>query len=283
MASTALLVILQLVCCSLVLVSSQALDWNNGWDTVLKNQGVSGVGIAKPPRRPSQPSAPPYDYDESDVDGGKIYKPPVQLSPHPPRPMPRKLLSPSFGVKPSTMAPVAKGTVLDGDGIGDSVKMVDKDAILDAHNAYRALAGVPPLVWSEKLAEAAQAHSTKCIFEHSHQGYGENLIMGNYNTPDDLVRGVTMWYGEICYYDFSKPGFSMSTGHYSQQLWKATRSIGCGFTYCVNGVRPFNKYSAGIMVCEYDPPGNYIGQFKENVLKPRVMPECNTGIIKWDD
>lgn len=169
--------------------------------------------------------------------------------------------------------PVAQG---DGGRVDPFVQHM-----LDAHNIFREVAGVPPLKWSVELAQYAQEYSQKCVFEHSPASYGENLIMGNYQDDADMARGVTMWHGEICYYDFDNPGFSLSTGHYTQIVWKNTQYVGCGFTMCQGGVKPFLKYVAGLLVCEYFPAGNVRTQFSHNVLKPKSMPACDQGIIKW--
>lgn len=51
----------------------------------------------------------------------------------------------------------------------------------------------------------------------------------------------------------------------SQIVWKATVSVGCGYT-------PFFKgdpnYDATYAVCEYWPPGNQAGSFDENLFPP---------------
>lgn len=55
-----------------------------------------------------------------------------------------------------------------------------------------------------------------------------------------------MWYNEVKDYDYSKPGFSMKTGHFTQVVWKGTKRVGCGRTAC-NG-HP-------LITCEYAPAG----------------------------
>ena len=52
-------------------------------------------------------------------------------------------------------------------------------------------------------------------------------------------------------------GFSMETGHFTQLVWKGTKSVGCGKATC-NGL--------DIYVCNYDPAGNWERQYKQNVL-----------------
>lgn len=259
-------IIILLGCCENVHGNTTDQDWSVGWEKVLSNQR----GFFKP-ARPNQPHEPPQ------LDDYYIVPPP----PSSPRrlkgvPYPRPPPIPA-SKKQNINVVVAKGADYQND------PMVNPTMILEAHNMYRKMAGVPSLEWDTGLASVAQAHSANCLFEHSKKGYGENLIMGNYNEPTDLAKAVTMWYGEICYYDFTKPGFSLSTGHYTQVVWKGTRYVGCGYTECKNGVKPFNKYQAGIMVCEYYPPGNVLTLFDDNVKRPGMLPQCNMGLIKWVD
>lgn len=131
-----------------------------------------------------------------------------------------------------------------------------------AHNKVRAAHCAPPLTWSPKLEAIAQkwADTLKakgCTFGHSgDQKYGENLAAGTSGALDPEST-VAMWYDEIKLYKFPAGGFSMKTGHFTQVVWTTTSSVGCGKVTC-NG--------NDIYVCNYDPPGNWEGQYKEHVL-----------------
>jgi uncharacterized protein YkwD len=139
----------------------------------------------------------------------------------------------------------------------------DAAAIVAAHNRVRAEHCAAPLAWSDELAAVAQKWANHlrdggCLFEHSQTDYGENLAAGTDGALDaDGV--VAMWYGEIAKYDFRRGGFSMETGHFTQVVWRATTTIGCGTSRC-NGMT--------IWVCNYDPAGNFEGAYRENV-KPK--------------
>lgn len=47
-------------------------------------------------------------------------------------------------------------------------------------------------------------------------------------------------------------------GHFTQVIWKNSKFLGQGAAKSIN--------NTVYVVCNYDPPGNIIGQFKENVF-----------------
>ncbi|ANZ73364.1 BA75_00070T0 [Komagataella pastoris] len=132
-------------------------------------------------------------------------------------------------------------------------------SLLDTHNEKRALHGVSDLTWSTELADYAQgyADSFTCGSSLVHTGgpYGENLASGY--SP---AGSVEAWYNEISDYDFSNPGYSAGTGHFTQVVWKSTTQLGCGYKECGT-----NRY---YIICEYAPRGNIVsaGYFEDNVL-----------------
>lgn len=127
------------------------------------------------------------------------------------------------------------------------------------HNHYRAEFGLPPLVWSPRLATHALewAHELVrrgCLLEHRpDQRYGENLFwsLGKHRTAQEVVDS---WASGRAHYDFERhqcaPG--QSCGHYTQIIWEDTREVGGGVAYAEG----FQE----IWVCNYDPPGNWVGQ-----------------------
>ncbi|KAI9301149.1 CAP domain-containing protein [Cunninghamella echinulata] len=134
----------------------------------------------------------------------------------------------------------------------------DIKTILNLHNKYRKRHGSPALKWDASIARFAQSHTNKCKFEHSRkQGLGENIAMGQ-NSWNAVVKG---WYDEEKHYDYNNPGYNEKIGHFSAVVWKSTSKIGCGVTKCRNGAKLYS--------CNYKKPGNYEGQFKKNVLRPK--------------
>lgn len=132
--------------------------------------------------------------------------------------------------------------------------------ILEAHNALRAKHCAPAMTWSRDLEKVAQKWADqlakKCEFGHSGSDFGENLAAGTSGALD-AESVARMWYDEIAGYDFKKGAFSMETGHFTQLVWKNSTRLGCGTSTCKG---------MDIWVCNYDPPGNVQGQFREQVL-----------------
>lgn len=67
---------------------------------------------------------------------------------------------------------------------------------------------------------------------------------------------MNLWGRERVHYNWANPDFTMKTGHFSQLVWKGTKSVGCAWAECPFG---FN------VACEYFPRGNMLGSFPENV------------------
>lgn len=131
--------------------------------------------------------------------------------------------------------------------------------ILERHNYWRADVGVnEKLVWSDEMADLAadwarKLKRMKCGFEHRPDNqYGENLFMGT-SGAYDAKYVVDAWAGEKVDYNYNKnkckPG--KMCGHYTQIVWQTTRKVGCAKIEC-------GEYD--IWVCNYDPPGNWVGE-----------------------
>ena len=128
---------------------------------------------------------------------------------------------------------------------------VDKATILAEHNKYRAAVGVPPLTWSDKLAEGAQrwANTIAALDRLQHSktsGVGENLAFlstSHANLPDM----IGLWGREKAYFqqgtfpNVSNDGNWLDVAHYTQMVWRRTTQVGCGIGN--NGKKTF--WSAG--------------------------------------
>jgi uncharacterized protein YkwD len=120
---------------------------------------------------------------------------------------------------------------------------------------------LPDLTWDPAIAAVAQAYAEVCVFEHSMGDYGENLYVntGFQATPADVV---TSWVSEVEFYDYDSGSCvpNEMCGHYTQVVWADSLRLGCGVATCtVNS--PFgNNEPWQNWVCNYDPPGNWVGE-----------------------
>ena len=96
-------------------------------------------------------------------------------------------------------------------------------AMLDAHNAIRVRLAVPPLVWSDQLAQVAQDWANHLIAtgglnHRPNNRYGENIyaISGGHATPTEVVG---LWAKEARGYDIRSNTCSGVCGHYTQIIW----------------------------------------------------------------
>jgi uncharacterized protein YkwD len=141
-------------------------------------------------------------------------------------------------------------------------------AALEQHNRYRAKHGVPPLVLSTQLNDAAQQYAeqlarTQRLVHSGNKHYGENLFASR-SSDQALPRPevvVDHWYSEIQQYNFNKPGFQAGTGHFTQLVWQSSTALGMGIAQAADGT--------WYVVGNYSPPGNVSGQFRTQVLKPQ--------------
>jgi pathogenesis-related protein 1 len=169
--------------------------------------------------------------------------------------------------------------------------------ITAAHNAVRARVQtsipLPPLTWSQTLADYAQQWATSlasnpstCAAPQHRPGsdlvaldYGENLAtfggagFGNRDgsTPLNVstaIQAVDAWaseemcwtYGTIrgteqCNMTCIRAQHSDGCGHYTQVVWRQSKQLGCGVATCKNG-----SFTQDIWICNYAPAGNFVGR-----------------------
>ncbi|KAF2317182.1 hypothetical protein GH714_015301 [Hevea brasiliensis] len=109
--------------------------------------------------------------------------------------------------------------------IGESIEF------LFEHNLVRAAKWELPLMWDFQLEKYARC--------------------GSEWRPADAVSA---WAAEEKYYTYATNSCEVGQmcGHYTQIVWKTTRRIGCARSVCDDG--------DVFMTCNYDPPGNYVGE-----------------------
>ncbi|WP_164012491.1 CAP domain-containing protein [Pyxidicoccus trucidator] len=139
-----------------------------------------------------------------------------------------------------------------------------------AHNQARAQAkptpksALPPLTWSDEAARKAASWAKECRFEHNpNRGdFGENLAAATPNTwtTPEVVKS---WADEADDYDYTRNTCKKGKvcGHYTQVVWRTTGAVGCATVMC-NKNSPFGAQFPTWQnwVCNYAPPGNWVGK-----------------------
>jgi pathogenesis-related protein 1 len=131
------------------------------------------------------------------------------------------------------------------------------------HNVVRANAQpvpdppLPEMMWSDELAEIATNYAANCVWEHSMvDGLGENLYASTGQM--ELAPAVQAWADEDAMYDYETNTCSGVCGHYTQIVWRDSVNVGCGYADCpmITGL----PWGGRLWVCNYTPPGNYVGE-----------------------
>ncbi|KAI9754216.1 MAG: hypothetical protein M4579_004813 [Chaenotheca gracillima] len=129
--------------------------------------------------------------------------------------------------------------------------------MLSVHNMYRDQHNASALSWNTSLADFGNHWAEGCVWKHSGGPSGEDLAAGYANA----TAAVEAWGNERAQYNFAKQGFSEQTGHFTQVVWKGTKTVGCGRVKCDGK----NKTPGWYVVCEYYPAGNVGGEYDQNV------------------
>eukprot|EP00276_Gloeochaete_wittrockiana_P004828 CAMPEP_0184669776 /NCGR_PEP_ID=MMETSP0308-20130426/79009_1 /TAXON_ID=38269 /ORGANISM="Gloeochaete witrockiana, Strain SAG 46.84" /LENGTH=236 /DNA_ID=CAMNT_0027116207 /DNA_START=91 /DNA_END=798 /DNA_ORIENTATION=+ len=137
----------------------------------------------------------------------------------------------------------------------------DLAGILLRHQEIRAEVGSLPMEWDDTVAAHAQTwanylrDSKNCGLMHGGMVNEGQNIAGGTTYLVNLNKSAELWYREKPKYCGQVVDYSnyLSFGHYSQQVWCSTTRLGCGIAYC-------NNNATAVVVCNYAPPGNYIGQ-----------------------
>jgi glioma pathogenesis-related protein 2 len=150
----------------------------------------------------------------------------------------------------------------------------DSIGVLAHINVYRRVHQVGDLSLDDKISSFSQSWTDELVrvgfLKHSTSDYGENLAQfWSASKPTDVTKyikdSIDMWYNEVLLYDFNKPGYKDTTGHFTQVVWKDSQRIGIGVSW--------SEKTGHIFVCmNYDPPGNSgnSGRYVLNVLPKKV-------------
>ena len=146
-----------------------------------------------------------------------------------------------------------------------------RNELLDNHNYIRAQHHADKLVRDSELELMAQKHTDYLANTFKQLKNSEDKFNGEY-VGQNLYKctgcdgsslskdAINFWYTEEePVYDYKNPGFSQTTGHFCQVVWRNTKKLGCGIT-CLSSEK------SCYLDCYYFPAGNYESQYKDNVL-----------------
>jgi uncharacterized protein YkwD len=176
---------------------------------------------------------------------------------------------------PAILLSAACGLGLEGGSDAGAAPQTPPDAEaqawLDAQNAVRRSARpvpsppLPDLTWSSDAAKVAQAWADGCVYQHNagRGARGENIAASAPANRWTLADAVAAWAGEAQDYDYAANACASGKqcGHYTQIVWRDTVRAGCARRTCQTN-SPFGSQLPAwdFWVCDYEPPGNFIGQ-----------------------
>ncbi|GFO49405.1 venom allergen 5 [Plakobranchus ocellatus] len=112
--------------------------------------------------------------------------------------------------------------------------------------------------WADTLAQSKDL--SRHNFKYKGTRIGQSITMkwapnrATYD-PEELCD---QWYRECRDFDFGVEPTELKAGHFTQMVWKNSTEIGVGRSQARDG--------RSIVVVNYFPPGNVIGEFNANVL-----------------
>nr|XP_009860608.2 uncharacterized protein LOC100182344 [Ciona intestinalis] len=213
---------------------------------------------------------------------------------------------PRSSSEPSTSAPTTTTTAEPtATSRADQPRTAYERECLTYHNFYRAIHNLPSFTWDTSLAVTAQRWADHLVesapnhpfmtkrnvqrtphWPHSvsgtrnrDRGVGENIAWDFSVDGSPAKESVLRWYAEVFDYNRENPTLTtqgVPVGHYTQMLWRSTRSVGCAVA--VRLVRRGGRtYKTTYAVSHYNPGGNFkyttnartIRSYLENVPDPR--------------
>jgi len=149
--------------------------------------------------------------------------------------------------------------------------------VVEAHNMYRCMHGVAPVVWNDEIEAhakqwVAQGHGQRSppfLLTHvaGFENVGENIAWGVTDEGGSKSAGgaVQIWYDQIKNTDGGRGLLSQAsdqTSKYSQLVWASSTALGCAL---------HNE----ALVCQYGPAGNVPGEFGAQVeAQTRTEQSC---------
>ncbi|KAL0266619.1 UNVERIFIED_CONTAM: hypothetical protein PYX00_009112 [Menopon gallinae] len=139
--------------------------------------------------------------------------------------------------------------------------------VLREINKCRKIHGADPLRLSSELVkhseERAKRMAEKDDMHDEDDKYGGSITCMSSNDPEFYVKAeavVTRWYSGSQGYDYTVEPEELTAGHFTQMIWKNTKEFGVAAAK--------SKTNQIYIVACFNPRGNYVKQFIENVCPP---------------
>lgn len=135
-----------------------------------------------------------------------------------------------------------------------------ENACLNSTNVIRSEHGASSLAWNTTLSTYAQTWSSQCQFRPSLGPFGENIVAGE----ADVTSSINEWIEpglQISFDNMTIADLDPEILQFTQLVWKNSTQLGCGRTDCAGQ----NGVSGWLVVCEFSPRGNILGEFQTNV------------------
>lgn len=87
------------------------------------------------------------------------------------------------------------------------------------------------------------------------------MYSSDYSALPTAREVVKEWYEEARNYNYDTNTLVYNSLHFTQIIWKDSKELGIAYVK--------NSMGQTFVVANYNPKGNILGQFQENVLKPR--------------
>ena len=151
--------------------------------------------------------------------------------------------------------------------------------LLQEHNKYRKMHGVPNLQIDNDLISAATKYA-ESLARNPDVNYlepsgvylgdeklGENLFQCNKKScnMENYTQPLDIWYKEISKYNFNTNEGEEGTANFTQMVWKSTKKMGCGV-----GQKSETSFK---VICYYLPKGNVPEKYKSNVPQPKLTKD----------
>jgi len=186
--------------------------------------------------------------------------------------------------EPEPVVPEPSG----GGGGGSTGGSGDQGACVNDANKYRGLhRNTPSLSGDSRLTTLAQrwadtllskmitdiraGRSPRLQHDPNNRKYktGENVYYANTYEQGGIEtfckKADKSWYSEIKDYSFSSHRSTGGvTGHFTQMVWVGSKKVGYGYAAQQHPKYPSNRVI--IVVAKYSPPGNYRGEYANNVM-----------------